>query len=652
MRMELLTPLKNFIQNNPIPIIVLDKVGKVLDYNRALKKLIGFEKNDMREKKFWKIEIFRGQKSDNIHKFFENCIEEGKSELEEIKIKTINSSQIWISLRASKFDFENELLIQVVLKNINERKNIESRLQMVENEITDVIFVLDLNLQHKYLSPSVESLRGYSLEEAMNLSFRENYTPSSQQKVIEMRRKYLTRQKLKDESYNPVITENLEVYRKDGSIIPIEVRMRLIRDKDWRKTKIIGVTREIAERKSAERRYKRLFQTSRDAIMTLEPPTWHFSSGNPTAIEMFGAKNEEDFCSSPPWKYSPKTQPDGQDSIKKANKMIEKAMDKGSNYFEWTHKRLNGNIFPATILLSRIEISGKRFLQATVRDITERKRAEEKLKESRKKLEVLNNQLEVKVKKRTEKLRESQKILKEQNEQLKRLDKIKNDFISMAAHELKTPLASIYGYIDYILSVYPNKVDAEMKQDLEIVQRNVRRLKKYINQLLDVMKIEESKMKLHKNLMNFSELIKNCVNELSYLIKQKNLTLNLNLENDLEPKIDQERIFQVCSNLISNSIKFTPKGGEIWINTYKDNNQIIFEIQDNGIGLNKKQMTSIFKKFEKYEGGIDNYPRGKGTGLGLFISRGIVEAHKGRIWVESEGKGRGSKFSFSIPYEK
>ena len=137
----------------------------------------------------------------------------------------------------------------------------------------------------------------------------------------------------------------------------------------------------LSEQESVDR-YKALFMSSRDAVMTIEPPSWKFTSGNPATIKMFKAKSEEDFLAHEPWTLSPSRQPDGRQSMDKAKEMIEKAMREGSNFFEWTHKRLNGEDFPAEVLLSKVEQSDKIFLQALVRDITERKAMEIKLKES------------------------------------------------------------------------------------------------------------------------------------------------------------------------------------------------------------------------------------------------------------------------------
>ncbi len=128
-------------------------------------------------------------------------------------------------------------------------------------------------------------------------------------------------------------------------------------------------------------RYKALFIASRDAVMTLEPPIWKFTSGNPATLEMFKIKSEGEFLSHEPWTLSPEFQSDGRKSSEKAKEMIDKAMTEGLNLFEWTHKRLNGEEFPAEVLLSKVEIEGNKFIHAVVRDVTQRKKLEAQLRE-------------------------------------------------------------------------------------------------------------------------------------------------------------------------------------------------------------------------------------------------------------------------------
>jgi PAS domain S-box-containing protein len=150
-----------------------------------------------------------------------------------------------------------------------------------------------------------------------------------------------------------------------------------------------------------ERKYRTLFDSSRDAIMTLAPPDWSFTAGNPATIELFRCNSESDFTSRRPWELSPEYQPDGQISSVKAKMMIESAVKTGSNLFEWTHQKTDGENFQASVLLSRIELHGHTMLQATVRDITSRKEVEEELRNHRFHLEEL-------VRNRTAELSESE----------------------------------------------------------------------------------------------------------------------------------------------------------------------------------------------------------------------------------------------------
>jgi PAS domain S-box-containing protein len=175
---------------------------------------------------------------------------------------------------------------------------------------------------------------------------------------------------------------------KDGQEFPAELSACLIRDASGNPLSFVAITKDITERKrseeallDSEERHRVLFESSRDAIMTLEPPTWNFTTGNPATLEMFKVKNEEEFTSKGPENLSPERQPDGRSSAEKAKEMIETAMRNGSKFFEWTHKRINGEDFFATVLLSRVVQGGKVFLQATVRDITMQKQLEKKLKE-------------------------------------------------------------------------------------------------------------------------------------------------------------------------------------------------------------------------------------------------------------------------------
>jgi PAS domain S-box-containing protein len=274
--------------------------------------------------------------------------------------------------------------------------------------------------------------------------------------------------------------------------------------------------------------------------------------------------------------------------------------------------------------LSATMIGGELIAQVIIQDVTEKKIAEEKLVES-------------------------ERILRQQNIELKELDRLKTDFISIAAHDLKTPLISVGGYIDLIL-LREKELSEEVKEDLGRVLNNVQRLEEYINRLLDVMKIDAKKVELVKREENIFNLINNCLSDLEFQINQKNLKIDIEIPETLNLLVDHFRMSQVFLNLLTNAIKFTPNEGTIDISIEEDEKSVTFSVIDNGKGLTEEEIQKIFGKFVSIEQGVDGYSTlDRGSGLGLYIARGFIEAHGGKIWVESKGRDLGAKFSFRLP---
>ncbi len=258
----------------------------------------------------------------------------------------------------------------------------ESLFRLLAERMNDIAWTADLEMKVTYVSPSIEKVLGFTPEERMNQPLDEQMPPGTLRLAGEKLEEELRLDGERDPGRS--ITLDLDYYHKDGSIRVLETSLSFIRDKEGNPTGIYGLSRDVTERKQAEEalreseeRYRYLFDGSRDALMTLGPPLWRFTAGNPAACAMFGAGTEAEFTELGPWKLSPERQPDGRPSAEKAAEMIATAMREGSHFFEWTHKKLNGEDFPCTVLLTRIELAGQAFLQATVRDITERKQAEE-----------------------------------------------------------------------------------------------------------------------------------------------------------------------------------------------------------------------------------------------------------------------------------
>jgi PAS domain S-box-containing protein len=268
-------------------------------------------------------------------------------------------------------------------RDITERKQIEEALKESEEmfrnpvEHSPVGVYLSQDDIIIYSNPKFAEMLGYTRNEMSNKSFEQLVFADDLQKVREA-----TSELVNNKQGAGYV--QFRGVKKDGTIIDLEEygSSMIFQHRPARYGTIIDITKhkqaEEALRES-ETRYRNLFVSSSDAIMTLEPPLWRFTSSNPATVQMFMASDEAEFTSKEPWVLSPERQPDGRDSGDKAKEMIETALRDGTHFFEWTHRRLNGEDFPATVLLSRVALAGKVFLQATVRDITEQKKLEEAL---------------------------------------------------------------------------------------------------------------------------------------------------------------------------------------------------------------------------------------------------------------------------------
>ncbi len=245
---------------------------------------------------------------------------------------------------------------------------------------------------------------------------------------------------------------------------------------------------------------------------------------------------------------------------------------------------------------------------------------------------------------------ESQQHLEEQNRMLSEINKLKSDLFSRTSHELKTPLISIKGFTELLLKLHSDKLDSEVISILEEIKSGSKRLEDYINTLVESSQLDQGLLKLKKKRENLTFLIKYCVKQLQGMAKLREQKVKLNIKNNLYAHFDKEKIFEVINNLLINAIKYTPIGGTIFIDSQQKNNHYIISIKDTGIGLTKEEIAQLFTQFGK----IERYGQGwdvniEGTGLGLYISKELIDLHDGKIWVESEGRNRGSTFFFSLP---
>lgn len=276
---------------------------------------------------------------------------------------------------------------------------------------------------------------------------------------------------------------------------------------------------------------------------------------------------------------------------------------------------------PFEIRLNRVETTEGPRIVAVLRDLTERKRAEE------------------------ERLAHVEKL--KEFERLKELEAFRTQFINAAAHELGTPLTPIRMQV-HMLRRHSDKLPAEHRRSLEILERNVSRLGALVQEVLDSARIQANKLGVDRKPTDINSIALEAVESFHEAAAQAGTRLVARLGTDMQAVADEKRLTQVLFNLIGNALKFTPPGGEIVVETRRQRGMIVVSVRDNGIGIRPEDQKRLFQPFAQINAA--GSPK-VGAGLGLYISRGLIELHGGKLWCESPGTNLGTTFSFSLPIE-
>lgn len=245
-----------------------------------------------------------------------------------------------------------------------------------------------------------------------------------------------------------------------------------------------------------------------------------------------------------------------------------------------------------------------------------------------------------------EEVKKATQSLRQANRKLKELDKLKDEFVSVASHELRTPMAAIKGYLWMVLNK-DRGLSLKVQERVKRAYNSTERLIALVNDMLNVSRIESGRMKLMLDRINLTQLASGVKEELATKAAEKKIKIAVKADKDYWVKADEDRIHQVFINIMDNALKFTPEKGSVTVSIQEKNNEVITSITDTGIGIKKEDIPRLFTKFGRLDGSLTSISETPGTGLGLYICKKIIELSGGKIWAESQ-VGKGSTFHFSL----
>ncbi len=608
-------------------IIIINSDWRIEFINKSvLKKTLGYSKEDLIGYNIEK--LFHPEDRVEITKKIKSLINDKNINLEG-RIKDKKGKWHWFNIYGERIFYTNIFIKAVfILKDITQNKEklkeAEKKYRLITENAYDLIGMFNEQLKFTYINEKTHKrILGYKKEDLIGKRLWKFIHPDDFQRAYKI---------IKNRLKKGLGRAEIRFKKKNGTYIWLETVGVAFVTKD---NKRLGATisRDISERKKYEKLLKKQIKDQIEYKKQLEKSEEKYRLITENANDLIGVFDEklrityinekshkrilgykkEDMIGKPLWNF---IHPEEYQSV--FNK-IKNEWEDGPARAILRFKKKDGNYIWIETIAEAFKTKENRLLGVTIsRDVSERKKFEE--------------------------------LIQEENKKLKKLNKIRKNLINRVSHELKTPMTAIYGSIQLIEEICPKKLDNEILEMISIAKRGCKRLQNLIENILDVSIIDAFELKIIKKKINLGKIVRNCIDELKYLIQKKQIEIELNIINDIEVFVDKLRIEEVIINLISNAVKNTPNNGKISIFLKKSNNKAKFVIKDNGIGIEKEEKEALFTKFGKIE--RKNYQEDinmDGSGLGLYISKKIIEGHDGEIWAESEGRNKGSLFYFTLP---
>jgi PAS domain S-box-containing protein len=528
---------------------------------------------------------------------------------EDLSVRYKHRDGSWHVIEASGRNLLHDPRVNGVVVNfrdITARRRMEEALRESEHSyrllaenVTDVIWTTNMGLRVTYMSPSGVRLVGFSQEEYLNMTLEDMLTPSSFQDGMRAFAEQQAISSARQDTSPPSWTLEVQLRCKDGSTIWVEETVTFLCDQSGNAIGLLGVTRDIRERKKAEEalrisegKHRTLVEASPDGVLSIDS-RGIITDCNTGLCRMLGYEKEE--------LRGKEARSLGTRKDLDAEAYYNDPLLRGEFLeVETEILRRDGQTLPVWAKLVRLDEPNTADIQTVIyfRDMADRRK----------------------------------------------IDEMKDEFVGLVSHELRSPLTVIIGALHTAISEGPRLSQKETRQLLEDAAFEAEQLSHLVGNLLELSRAQANRLFLHVEPVNLAKAAHKVIESIERQSPKHKFIVDL--PRKLPPvSADQLRLERILYNLLENGVKYSPEGSEIRVSAKRDAGHLVVSVSDQGLGISKEDQAKLFKPFQQL--GNPMLDHTKGAGLGLLVCRRLVEAHGGRIWIESE-PGHGATFHFTL----